>query len=315
MKRTIANNKFATGGVFCSADSFVLNESAVICVNNCGEKLALLNLQTNFRNVSTMKIIIVIISFGLFFSCNSKNPEIKSNDHELNFLNIENINSISILFDNSIVKDNQIIWPLGYQDIYEFTNELSIDGFCHTTVDTIIKLDNKYFVILRTDLYEKNVKADCHICCPDIGIASFEKNQNGFKLINFKKHVFQVGGFGEYGTIAIDTLCNPVIKVSSGWTGTGAMIGYDNYYDINDFSFIYSLQSFSSNGGIYDENEANYEEIRKTIINKSESSFIVETIIVNNGSLNKRHIEKYAERVSLYDNNGSVNLETERLKN
>ena len=261
-----------------------------------------------------MRIIIVIITLGLFCSCNSKHLDNNSSDLKLNFKNIDSLSSLSILFDNSTVKDNHILWPIGYEDIYEFSNELSSDSLCHTTVDTILKLDNKYFVILRTDQYEKGLKADCHVCCPDIGIAEFEKNQDGFKLINFKKHVFQLGGFGEFGTILIDTLCTPIIKVSSGWTGTGAIISYDNYYDINDFSFIYGLTTFSSNGGNYNENEANYEENRKTIIDKNDSSFVVETTAIKNDSLNKSHVDKYFERITLYNDNGSLDIKTKRLE-
>jgi hypothetical protein len=262
---------------------------------------------------TTMRTIIIIITFGLFCSCSSKPSDNKSNNLELRFKNIDSLTSLSILFDNSTIKDNQILWPLGYQDIYEFTNELSSDSLCHTRVDTIITLDNKYFVIFRTDQYEENIKADCHVCCPDIGIATFEKNQNEFTLLNFKKHVFQLGGFGEYGTIVLDTLSTPVIKVSSGWTGTGAEISYDNYYDINDFSFIYGLTTFSSNGGFYSENEANYEETRKKILNKNDSSFVLETVISKNDSLNKKHIDRYFERIRLFNDNGALDIKTSRL--
>ena len=265
------------------------------------------------RNARTMRIIIIIITFGLFCSCISKHHDNKSNDLNLDFKNIDSLNSLSILFDNSTVKGNQILWPMGYQDIYDFTNDLSNDSLCHTKVDTIIKLDNKYFVIFRTDQYEKDIKADCHVCCPDIGIATFEKNQTGFRLLNFKKHVFQIGGFGEYGTIYIDTLCSQVLKVSSGWTGTGAIINYDNYYDINDYSFIYGLTTFNSNGGDYNNNEANYEETRKNIFNKTDSSFTIETIIIKNDSLNKKRIDKYFEIVTLYNDNGAIDIKTKRL--
>ena len=262
-----------------------------------------------------MKRIIIILTFGILCSCHSEQLNDKANSLTLDFKNIENLNSLSILFDNSTIKENQILWPTGYQDIYEFSNELSSDSLCHTTVDTILKLDNKYFVILRTDRYENGLKADCHVCCPDIGIAEFEKNQDGFRLINFKKHVFQLGGFGEYGTIQIDTLCTPIIKVSSGWTGTGAEISYDNYYDINNFSFIYGLTTFSSNGGNFDENEANYEENKKTIIDKNDSSFVVETITIKNDSLNKSSVVKYFERITLYNDNGALDIKTKRLDN
>ena len=34
------NSTFAIGGVSCSADSFVVAESSVLCINICGEKPA-----------------------------------------------------------------------------------------------------------------------------------------------------------------------------------------------------------------------------------------------------------------------------------
>jgi hypothetical protein len=38
--KAAANSTFAIGGVSCSADSFVVNERAVLRINICGEKPA-----------------------------------------------------------------------------------------------------------------------------------------------------------------------------------------------------------------------------------------------------------------------------------
>lgn len=264
-------------------------------------------------NIRIIGKLTLIITLKLFCSCDSNHPDDKSKSLNLEFENIDSLNSLSILFENAIIRGNHILWPIGYQDVYKFTNTLSSDNLSHTSIDTVLTLDNTYFVILRTDQYEKNKKADCHVCCPIISIANFEKNQTGYKLLNFKKFVFQLGGFGEYGTIEIDTLCVPVIKISSGWTGTGTEVSYDNYYGINDFSFIYGLTTMSSNGGYYNENEANYEEIKRTIINKNDSSFIVETIIIKNDSLNKKYTDKYFEEIKMFNDDGDLEIKARKL--
>ena len=50
-KRAAYNSTFAIGGVSCSADSFVVAESSVLCINDSAEKPAIRYLQ----NVRTHK--------------------------------------------------------------------------------------------------------------------------------------------------------------------------------------------------------------------------------------------------------------------
>ncbi len=40
MKLTAANSTFATGGVSCSADRFMVTENSVLRMNTCGKKPA-----------------------------------------------------------------------------------------------------------------------------------------------------------------------------------------------------------------------------------------------------------------------------------
>jgi hypothetical protein len=40
VKNTAGNSTFAIGGVWCSADSFVVDESSVLRINICAEKPA-----------------------------------------------------------------------------------------------------------------------------------------------------------------------------------------------------------------------------------------------------------------------------------
>lgn len=260
------------------------------------------------------KMHIGILSLVILCACHPNQKGLKPKELDLTFTNIDSLSSLSRLFENSMVKGNQILWPMAYQDFDDFNNEVSEDGYCHTLIDTTIQVGKHYYVIFRTDLYLNNKMADCHICCPDIGIAKFEKADNQFKLVCFKKHVFQLGGFGEYGSLSLDTLIIPCLKVNSGWVGTGAILEYDYYFDLTDFSAIFTLQTFSSNGGYFEENEANYEEVSREIVDRGETSFRVVSRILKIDSLQDSHIERFTEEINMNDDFGTRTFASTRLK-
>lgn len=260
-----------------------------------------------------LSIPILVFTITVFCSCHSKQNKKIPIILKTEFEKIDDVKSISLLFEGSRTEGNHIVWPVEYQDLYYFKDLVSSDSLLHTSIDTILITGKLYFVILRTDKFEKDMKMDCHICTPVISIAGFERYGNTFKLLNFKKFVFQHGSFGEYGSISIDTLCQPVIRLQSGWTGTGAEMEFDKYFDIKDYSPIFTLTTFKSNQGFYDTNEAGYMETKNSIISRNDTSFIVETIVIQNNQLNNFSKEEYLERFWMPEK-GVMEFKSERLK-
>ena len=257
--------------------------------------------------LTTMRLLISTLIIINFFSC--KHTVGKKDNLSADFKTIDSLSAISRLFDNAVIKNNQILWVPGYQDLGIFSDLISRDSLCHTTIDTTIIEGNCYYVFFRTDQYEKNIKADCHVCSPIMGIASFDKNGDHFTLRNFQKNVFRTGGFGEYGQVEIDNLCQSAFKVTSGWTGTGSEIDYEIYYNINDFSKLFYLTTFSSNGGMFEKGQPNYHETVKSITNKTDTSFVIETTKLSFDSLGKKTEVKYKDQVKMFNHVGGQDIE------
>ncbi len=169
---------------------------------------------------------------------------------------------------------------MDYDDYKDFQYIVSNDSLCHTTIDTILVKDTTYYVLFRTDYYEGNERAGCHRCTPITGIASFYKTKDMYVLKHFSKRVFQLGGFGGTGSIKLDTLCSPVIHVSSGWAGSGYVMGYEHYYDLDNFSYLFNFTSYSSNKGIFSDDEPGYKSTKKEIIDRTDKSFVILTTII-----------------------------------
>jgi hypothetical protein len=202
------------------------------------------------------------------------------------------------------------VWPYDYEDYKDFQYIVSNDSLCHTTIDTILVKDTTYYVLFRTDYYEGNERASCHMCTPITGIASFYKTKNGYVLKHFKKRVFQLGGFGGYGSIRIDSLCKPVLHVSSGYAGSGYVMNYEYYYDLDDFSYLYNFTSYSSNPGIFAEDEPGFKSTKKEIIDRTDKSFVILTtnIEVDSDSVKKQIQRK--ELVTFYNDDGNIQLQS-----
>lgn len=258
-----------------------------------------------------MRIFISTIIFFFLYSCQQTT---KTNSSlSTTFKSIDNLSALAKLFDNSVIKNNQILWTPGYEDMAAFSNIISNDSLCHTIIDTTLIFDNVHFVIFRTDQYEENIKADCHVCAPIVGIASFEKIGDEFRIKHFKKNVFTTGSFGEYGQLEINSLCVPVFKVKSGWTGTGAEIEHEIYFDLGDFSKLFHITTFSSNGGIYEKSQPNYYETVKKIINKSDSSFVIETTELSYDSIGNKSEIRYKDQVKIFGGECGHDIEIKRL--
>jgi hypothetical protein len=88
-----------------------------------------------------MKRSIFLISIIFILACSKEKKEsVDKYSSRLStiFHNIDDPEVLSVLFPNAIVKDNQILWSLDYNDIDYFKELVSYDSLCHTTIDTIL---------------------------------------------------------------------------------------------------------------------------------------------------------------------------------
>ncbi len=245
-----------------------------------------------------MKNLILLLALLHFASCKSNNQATtKAEKPEYADLNLS---SVAKLFKGSTVKDGELLWKPEKSEQKAFENHISSDQFCHTHIDTVMKLHDKSYVIFHTTKYEGGVRSDFHAYAPLTGIASFEKSGNGYKLIKFKKDVFELGGYGEADNVTFDKLGSDVFKVSGGWTGMGNVLGYEQYFSCEDFHKIYEFMPYFSNEGMYEEGEPGYSRTERSIVKKSPSSIEVETIEVNYDEEGVLHETKNTETVQIY---------------
>jgi hypothetical protein len=259
--------------------------------------------------------ILTTLCIAILFACSTPFSTTTADKKiSVQFQSIDNIKSLARLFTNGRVKCNHIVWPMDYEDYKDFQYIVSKDSLCHTTIDNILVQDTTYYVLFRTDYYEGKERASCHMCTPITSIASFYKTKDGYVLKHFKKRVFQLGGFGGYGSIRIDSLCKPVLHVSSGYATSGYVMDYEFYYDLDDFSYLYNFTSYSSNPGIFAEDEPGFTSTKKEIIDRTYNSFVILTTDIKVDSVAVRKQTQSKELVTFYDEEGRLLIKTMKLE-
>lgn len=217
----------------------------------------------------------IILAFALFwttlFSCEKKSDSIKTDtlavskkgsiktaEESITFL--KSLNKIDILtkfFKPYKIINDTAIWE---QDLESINMRVSDDGFIHTVVDSIYQLDDIYIIIFNTYLIMEDGQIESgHPSGIDYSIGTIKKDKNSGKYIitGFKKHLTSGGSFG-YGLPGeIVDLKNKLkaIKITGGWTGTGAIMENEDYFNIEDFSNLLHIETYNSNEGLCEEDD------------------------------------------------------------
>jgi hypothetical protein len=143
---------------------------------------------------------------------------------------------------------------------------------CYTNIDTIMKYHsnrNEYaLIVFATYNYVDSdfVQQDCHACAPDIGIAIFEKQENGsWSFERMKKHLTRWGSWGDAGDMNLRKIGEDTyaLDFSSGYGGQGVWEETTIFYELQYFQEIFSCQTHEDNSGTGDKPAMQYDWDKK----------------------------------------------------
>lgn len=170
--------------------------------------------------------------------------------------------------------NNEILWKfksnVSLDDIKQ--HAFSEDNFFHTSLDNIFYFSDNdkesvlavlftYKYVLSEDK-KKFIRADCHMCNPVMGIATFTKETDGkWKLFNNTILAIAAGSFGEKPKYSFQNLGKnmDVLVINDGYGNQGKYDEYVNYVAVNNVDYLKSIFNYSSidsyDGG-WDEKKA-----------------------------------------------------------
>ncbi len=170
----------------------------------------------------------------------------------------DTITLLTKVFDpDSIDEDHIIYWrpDTDFDDLL-----ISDDGYCHTGIDSIIKIPGTkyptYLIIFATYGYNsEGGKNDCHPCGAGYGMALVvgepdtakrqEKRMFNYKIMHSQKNFTSAGSFGGGGEISLENFGKEyALHVSGGFTGMGETTSDEDYYNIYTGADIFSYTSF-----------------------------------------------------------------------
>ncbi len=208
-----------------------------------------------------MNKIFTLITLTFIVSTNAQNISFKKRE-----FNIPKV--LSELFEAKYNEDTkEFVWKPNFAEKLEFG--VSSDGYLYTKVDTLLTYGvNKNIGTIVTSTYVKDEygeKESCHACAPSMSLITFtaDEARENLELTYFKKFAAKYGSWGEpaeAGVLQIteDSYC---ITLSSGWTGQGINMGYQNlFYEGEN---ILHINNYEDNFGATDKKneQISYETI------------------------------------------------------
>lgn len=202
---------------------------------------------------------------GILFNFNVIGQDLLNNtfvekvDVELPDLNFQTI--LSRLFEiKSFSSNKEGLWS---PNIYEKINmPVSDDGYCHTSVDTILfNNKEKAVVIFKSIEYNNGNPFNCHACAVLLSIATFNKIENGWRLVQFKKRFKYAGRYGGYlGFFEIKRFGKNLICLSHHDEidgGQGYNEGWEYYYSLeenDDYEKVFQYKYYDTNEDAVEKN-------------------------------------------------------------
>lgn len=221
--------------------------------------------------------VLTLIFLGLFFlSCEKKSNDPANTDSvaAINHEQIKTTESVTFLrslnksdiltkfFKPYKISHDTAFWK---QDLESIDMKVSSDGFLHTVIDSIYKIENRILILFTTyDITEEGQINSCHPCNVDYSIANLVKQGDHYEIKSFKKHLTNKGSMGQgaYVTIAEFTNGLTALKFEDGWIGGGTIMTAAEYFNTEDFSSLIYLETQNSNEGMCDETD--FKCINKT---------------------------------------------------
>ena len=162
------------------------------------------------------------------------------------FSTFDKINILKRLFDSQYINDkNEVLWKPNYYERMNFI--ISDDGYCHTTIDTLISYNSIYKLIVFSTTKDG---FDCHACSPLISIATIFKDDKGVWTIDlFEKNFSEFGSSGNTGSYGVERLGDNLycLKLHHNIDGNqGEFEGWEEFYAID----YYFPGDFTSNTDI-----------------------------------------------------------------
>lgn len=197
------------------------------------------------------KIILIVFFILTSFSYGQGDNNV-INDDEITNLNDKEL--FNKLFDNPNIDNGIAVWQPNYYESMNFN--LSYDGKCHTSVDTLLYFrDNKNrecsVVIFKTMTYKPNELNDnkievygCHFCEATISAVLLYKKENlKWEVYKFEKNLLNAGLFGGVGKEGIG-------KISIEKNENECFLSYKkpiegNSGEINGKEILFSIDEFT----------------------------------------------------------------------
>lgn len=201
----------------------------------------------------------LLVSVLLVMCCSS----VSLAQTERSFSSLDFYTVMSRLFETDRFDSNkEALWKPNYSE--RIMMQVSDDGYCHTTVDTIMyfsSMNDKYATILfSTYDYIGGSRTSCHACSPTLGVAIFIKSKGeNWKIAQFEKNLVQYGSWGKKdGSFSIVKMGKEFycLRVKSGIDGNqGYVSGSSSYYLLDEYShfsrvffYIYMDSSVGAKG-------------------------------------------------------------------
>lgn len=171
------------------------------------------------------------------------------------------------LFGATAIKINEYTWKPTYAELFDFADNVSYDGYCHTKLDTAIdiKMNGSTYMLITfstSNYATKNEIMDCHACAPTISVALFRKEADkSFTLEGFKKGFTSFGSYGQRGQYAVEKIGadKSALVLISGYTNQGYTVEGKTYYSLTSVPFLtqiftYETETSDSNTGDEESN-------------------------------------------------------------
>lgn len=196
---------------------------------------------------------------------------------------------LTILFDPDTVINNVALWVPDADA--SFNMNVSEDGYCHTNIDTILKVPNgkgtNYLVIFSTFEYgSKGEKENYHACEVNYGMTelvpqtlvsgetvnlpdSTMKNAHytmRYRVTRFLRNFTTAGSWGDGGKISLANFGDYVLHISWEYTGTGLFHNLEEYYSTDDGKLLFSYaSSYTNENSFFYEGGGDEKVIKRTL--------------------------------------------------
>jgi hypothetical protein len=167
----------------------------------------------------------------------------------------DTVKLLQAFFDPIRVDKKIAIWKPSPED--KLNMNLSDDGYCHTNIDTIIKVpykktyrDEVYWVVFTTLVYDNDgvFAGSCHWCGANYGIAELVKDGYTYKVQCFNKNFATMGQSGHKAdSLGIQKFGGDqywddyALFITSDWQGSGGYFKDIYYYNIDDSRPIHEI--------------------------------------------------------------------------